>query len=133
MSRPTLETTAISDAETAVLEVLWQQAPLSAQQIHQRITDQQWSLATVKTLINRLLTKGALSHDPSGRQYLYSPLVDRRTFLRSKNDSFLNRFYQGRLGSLVAEFTSQETLNAEEIDEIRAILDAMDPQGADHD
>ncbi len=54
MAQQILDTTPITDAETVVLEALWQRAPLSARQIHDPITDQDWSLATVKTLINRL-------------------------------------------------------------------------------
>ncbi len=128
MNKPQLDETVISDAETVVLEVLWQHAPLTAQDIFNRIEDQDWSMATVKTLINRLLKKGALTHTQNGRQYLYSPLIERDVFLKSRNRSFLQRFYQGKLGQLVAEFASHETLDDNEIREIRAILDAMEKQ-----
>ena len=52
----------ISDAEHSVMEVLWDHAPLDAQSIYDRLSgSQSWTLATVKTLLSRLVSKDALA------------------------------------------------------------------------
>lgn len=116
----------VSEAESIILEILWLSAPLTANDIFARIDGQDWTMATVKTLINRLMKKGALLHEQQGRRYLYSPAIERQDFLKTQNQSFLHRFYQGKLGQLVAEFASNEKLDQNEISEIRAILDQME-------
>ena len=68
----------ISSAESVVMEALWREAPRSAEEITAEVAPPQgWTLATVKTLINRLLKKHALGATPEGRRYLYRPLVAR--------------------------------------------------------
>ena len=67
----------ISEAEFQVMEVLWRDSPLTAQDIATRLGATGWSLATVKTLLSRLAAKGALATQEDGRRYLYSPAVDR--------------------------------------------------------
>jgi predicted transcriptional regulator len=64
----------ISDAEHAVMEVLWDEAPLGAADVAERVDPERgWSAKTVKTLLSRLLAKGALIHEEEGRRYLYRP------------------------------------------------------------
>ena len=65
----------ISDAEHAVMEVLWADAPLTANSVAEMLADSQsWSLPTVKTLLSRLLAKGALAAEAEGRRFLYRPI-----------------------------------------------------------
>ena len=64
----------ISDAEHAVMEVLWEDAPLTAQDVAERVDPERgWSTNTVKTLLGRLLAKNAIAHEEQGRRYLWSP------------------------------------------------------------
>ena len=64
----------ISEAEQAVMEALWNEAPLTAQEVADRVSpDRDWSLNTVKTLLGRLLAKEAILHEEDGRRYLYRP------------------------------------------------------------
>ena len=67
----------ISEAEWQVMEVLWTQHPLTAQDVAARLQPTGWGLTTVKTLLSRLAAKGALTTTEDGRRYLYAPAVDR--------------------------------------------------------
>ena len=61
----------ISTAESLIMEALWRQSPLSAEDIVADVgPEQNWSDKTVKTLLNRLLTKQAITATPDGRRYL---------------------------------------------------------------
>ena len=52
----------ISEAEHAVMEMLWQQSPRTAADVCSALGDQRgWSLATVKTLLGRLVQKNAIA------------------------------------------------------------------------
>ncbi|OYX08504.1 MAG: CopY family transcriptional repressor, partial [Sphingomonadales bacterium 32-68-7] len=72
----------ISDAEHAVMEVLWDQSPLAASDVCEAVCAARgWSMPTVKTLLSRLVAKGAVSTEPDGRRFLYTPLLAREAYV----------------------------------------------------
>ncbi len=113
----------ISDAEYAVMEVLWADAPLTANTIAERLTESQnWTLPTIKTLLSRLVTKGALSTEADGRRFLYQPLIERTDYVSGESRRLVDRLFGGRLTPLVAHFAESESLTADDIAEIEALL-----------
>jgi Predicted transcriptional regulator len=117
----------ISDAESRVMEVLWQRSPQSAEEIVaalRQVTD--WHAKTIKTLLNRLLGKGAASAQKDGRRYLYSPLLPREAWQRQESRSLLDRVFGGRVAPLLAHFSQHEKLSAKDIAELRKLIDAID-------
>ncbi len=118
----------ITEAEWAVMEPLWDSAPLTALEIVARLEpEQSWNPATVKTLLGRLVKKGALSYDKIGNRYSYSPAVSRDEAVTGEMDSFLTRVTKGSLFPLIAHsIQSKDNLDPEEIKELRRLL-------ADHD
>lgn len=118
----------ISDAEHAVMEVLWDESPLSAQDVAERVApDRGWSANTVKTLLGRLLAKNVVSHEEEGRRYLYRPLVARSDYVEGESQRFMDRLFGGRLSPLVAHMAERDQLTAEDIAEIEALLREIKP------
>ena len=117
----------ISSAESVVMEALWRRSPLSAEEITAEVAEPQgWSLATVKTLINRLLKKAAIGATPDGRRYLYRPLVARGDYLHQESRSLLDRLYGGRVAPFVTQLSEREPLSREEIDELKRLIERLD-------
>lgn len=114
----------ISDAELHVMEALWAAGgPLTATEVAARIgQDRGWSLATVKTMLSRLTAKGALSHREEGRRFLYSPAIQRDSYVGSESRRFVDLLFGGRLSPLVARLAEEDALDEEEIAAIEAIL-----------
>jgi BlaI family transcriptional regulator, penicillinase repressor len=113
----------ISDAEHVVMEVLWDEAPLTAQVVAERLTgSQEWTLPTVKTLLSRLLAKGALAAEADGRRFLYRPLIARIDYVSGESKRLVDRLFGGKLSPLVAHLAEQEALTAQDISEIEALL-----------
>jgi predicted transcriptional regulator len=118
-----LESIAISDAESVVMEVLWRRNPLAADEIAAALTNERdWREATVKTLINRLLKKGALTAQPDGRRYLYTPAINRDVWLRSQSTGLLDRLFGGKVAPLVAHFSEHRKLTRDDIAELKRIV-----------
>jgi BlaI family transcriptional regulator, penicillinase repressor len=116
----------ISDAELAIMEVLWDESPLTAAEVSGRVAARRdWSLATVKTLLSRLIAKRALGHHLDGRRFLYRPLVEREAYVAGESRRLVDRFFGGKLMPLVAHLAEQEKLSAEEIAEIEQMLREM--------
>ncbi len=116
----------ISDAEYAVMEVLWDKAPLTAQDVVERVDPGRgWSANTVKTLLGRLLAKNAIGHEEDGRRYLYRPLVARGDYVAGESRRLIDRLFGGKLTPLVAHLAERDELTQADIAEIEALLKAL--------
>jgi predicted transcriptional regulator len=118
----------ISEAEVAVMDVLWSEAPLTAAEIADRIdASRGWSMATVKTLIGRLLAKGVLAHVEDGRRYLYRPLVARADYVAGESTRLIDRLFGGRAAPLVAHLAETGQLSPDDIAELEALVRELKP------
>ncbi|AGH50250.1 MULTISPECIES: BlaI/MecI/CopY family transcriptional regulator [Sphingomonadales] len=118
----------ISDGEHAVMDVLWDEAPLTAAEVAERIDPARgWSDRTVKTMLARLLAKGVLAHEEDGRRYLYRPLVARADYAARESRKLIDRLFGGRAAPLVAHLAEQDQLSPQDIAEIEALLKALKP------
>ncbi|MEZ0495493.1 BlaI/MecI/CopY family transcriptional regulator [Sphingomonas sp. IW22] len=113
----------ISDAEHAVMEVLWDESPLTAQEVAERIPPtRDWSVNTVKTLLGRLLGKNIIAHEEDGRRYRYRPMVAREDYVSGESRKLIDRLFGGRLTPLVAHLAERDELSDDDIAEIEALL-----------
>ena len=116
----------ISEAEHAVMEVLWSEAPLGAAEVAERVDPKRgWSIRTVKTMLSRLLAKGVLAFEEEGRRYLYRPAITRDEFVASESRKLLDRMFGGRVTPLVAHLAERDDLTDADIAEIEALLKAL--------
>jgi BlaI family penicillinase repressor len=114
----------ISDAEWEVMKVLWAKTPCTANEVIEALevrTD--WKPKTVRTLLNRLAQKQAISYSQDNRVYAYFPLVSEDECVKSETQSFLKRIYGGAFKPLLVNFLKEEQLSAEDIKELKNILD----------
>lgn len=117
----------ISEAESVVMEVLWQRHPLAAEEVVAALAGRQdWQEPTIKTLLNRLLGKGAVRADRDGRRYLYTPVLQREAWLSRQSEHLLARLFDGRVAPLVAHFSRQRKLSAQDIAELKQLIEGLD-------
>ncbi|WP_156842359.1 BlaI/MecI/CopY family transcriptional regulator [Novosphingobium aquimarinum] len=116
----------ISDAEHAVMEVLWTKSPLTASEVCERVCgERDWSLATVKTLLSRLVAKNALATKPDGKRFLYSPAIARSDYVGTESRRLVDRLFGGRAAPLFAHLAQSESLTNQDIAEIEALLQEL--------
>jgi len=117
----------ISEAESRVMEPLWHESPLASEQIVAAVqADSDWHEKTIRTLLNRLLGKGAVSAEKDGRRYLYTPVLSREQWQSQESRHLLDRVFGGRVAPLLAHFSRHEKLSARDVDELRKLLDAIE-------
>jgi BlaI family penicillinase repressor len=118
----------ISEAEWQVCQELWRRSPQTANEIVRILADSNgWSPRTVRTLINRLVTKKVIGYESLGREYHYFPLICKDECVADYTQSFVERVFNGAAGTMVAAFIKQRRLSAGEIAELKAILDGELP------
>ncbi|MBN1997813.1 BlaI/MecI/CopY family transcriptional regulator [candidate division KSB1 bacterium] len=116
----------ISDAEWRIMKLLWDKSPRTSNEIIEILDAAEgvdWNPKTIKTLLNRLVNKGALVYEKSGRSYLYLPKVGEKECKRLERQSFLDRVYSGSLKPMLAAFLEDENMTQSDIDELKKILD----------
>ena len=112
-----------SDSEMQVLSALWEKAPQTAADLTTRIGKVNgWTQATVKTLLARLVQKGAVTAEADGRRYLYSPAVERADAVGEESQRFVDPHLGGRGRPLIAHLSAREALTDTHIARIEALL-----------
>ena len=115
----------ISESEWAVMEVLWDDSPRTASEIAKSLRKKtSWAENTVRTLLTRLVEKGALEvQDQAGSPKLYSPAVKREACVKAESESFLERIFQGAAKPLLVHFAKNARLTPDEVRELKRLLD----------
>jgi BlaI family penicillinase repressor len=115
----------ISETEWEIMRVVWGKSPITAAEIIEELTksDSSWHPVTAKTLINRLVKKGALGFDQEGRAYLYRPLVSEKDCISAVSSSFIERVFGGSLSGLVAHFVEGRKLSPKQLRDLRKVMD----------
>ena len=114
----------IADSEWRVMQVLWEHSPQTANEVVNALSGQvKWKSRTIKTLISRLVKKGAVKVTEEGYRYRYSAAVDESTCIRSETKSFVRRVYQGTMKPALAAFLEDADLSDQEIDALQKLLD----------
>lgn len=117
----------ISEAESVVMDVLWRIHPLTAEQVCAALAERSdWQEPTVKTLLNRLLKKGAIAAQRDGRHYLYRPLLERSDYVHTQSKGLLDRLFDGRVAPLVAHFSERHKLSKRDIAELKRLIEEID-------
>jgi len=119
----------ISEAEAVVMDVLWRQAPRSAEEILAEVgPTQAWQEGTVKSLLNRLLKKKAVKAERDGRRYLYAPRLTREQYVSQESKGLIDRLFDGRIAPLVAHFSEQRKLSRRDVADLRKLLEELDDE-----
>lgn len=119
----------ISDAEAQVMDVLWERHPQGADEVVAALRQRtDWAEPTVKTLLNRLLNKGAIEAARDGRRYLYSPVLRREAWVAEQSEGLLARLFGGRVAPLVAHFSERGRLSAADIAELKRLVKELDDE-----
>jgi BlaI family transcriptional regulator, penicillinase repressor len=114
----------ISETEWQIMKVIWRQSPISAAEIIGILqTEDSWHPKTAKTLLNRLVKKGAVRFEKNGRAYSYSPAVKESDCVKIVTESFLQRVFNGALTPMLAHFVEHRKLSATEIRELKQLLE----------
>lgn len=114
----------ISESEWLVMKEIWGEHPITANDIVGALSDTTtWSPKTIKTLLTRLVKKGAVGYEAEGREYHYYPLVEEDVLVKEESRSFLKRVFGGTIKPMLVTLVESEDLSAEDIEELKRILE----------
>ena len=113
----------ISDSEWDVMEPIWQAGACTAADVIKRLrATHDWNHSTIRTLLARLVEKGALAYDVDGSKYIYRAAVSRERCVRQEGRSFLDKVFGGDVGALLTHFVADAALDAGQLEQLRQLL-----------
>ena len=120
----------ISQSELDVMDVLWAQSPekipMGASEVAKGLAEHKdWNIRTIKTLLARLVEKGALSTTTEGRRYLYAPLISKDSYAAGATRRLSDRLFGGRAAPLVMHLAKDDGLSEDDIAELEALLEKL--------
>lgn len=122
-----MKTPKISEAEWEVMKVLWAASPRTSADVVEALASQtHWKPNTIKTLLARLVKKGAVTAAKANREHTYAPRYTEAQCVRAESQSFVSRVHDGSMMPMIAGFLQQEKLSPDEIARLRQLLDEME-------
>ena len=113
----------ISEAEFEVMKIVWKHAPISTNEITDRLMKTtKWNSKTIQTLIRRLAAKGAITYEKQSRVFVYTPVVKEDEYINQESNSFLERYYDGDITAMVSAYIENDRLSETEIKALRSLL-----------
>ena len=126
-----MEHTRLSDGEWKLMKTPWARQPQTiAELVAALAAETGWTKATIFMMLKRLIAKGAVTMDDSGKFQEYSAAVAYADVEPEETESFLSKVYGGSLGLMVSNLVERGALSEQEIQELKAILDAAEKEHA---
>lgn len=120
----------ISEAEFQVMKIVWKHAPISTNEIIDKLLQTtSWSPKTIQTLIKRLITKGVLTYEKQSRMFVYTPLVKESEYVGQESNSFLERYYDGNITTMLSAYIENNRLSETEIQHLLSLLSQRSKKG----
>lgn len=114
----------LAPAEWEAMKLFWDHGPLAARDAYARLPkDCDWAYKTLKTLLSRLVAKGALDYSQVGNSYLYRAIVERDKLTRQEVRTVFQRLMSEAFSPVLAQFIDEADLTDDEIKQLKQRLD----------
>ncbi len=122
----------LNDSEWTAMQAVWEASPASARDVLGRVQRETgWAYSTLKTVLGRLVEKGALRERKRGNVSFFEPLVTRDEARQEAVRSLLHKAFDGTFGSLVQHMAASEKLSRKEKQKLARMLADVDSKGGD--
>ena len=124
------EPPSLTDAEWTVMRAVWQGCPCTARDVLERVADSGWAYTTVRTLLQRLVDKGAVTMRLRGNTSIYEARLREQDAKQSAVRSLLQKAFDGSFGALLTHLARTERLSARDRARLQRLLDEQPEEGS---
>jgi BlaI family transcriptional regulator, penicillinase repressor len=118
----------LTEAEWTIMNALWQNHPATARDIADRLaSSSSWAYTTIKTMLDRLVEKGALAEAKRGATSLYTPLITKRHARTTALKALADQAFDGAFGPLMHFLIEDRKLGPKEK---KALIEAIRNEGS---
>lgn len=119
----------ISPAEWQIMNVVWERQPVAASEVIATLQSESgWTPSTIRAFLHRLVKKGALTFSEDGNRYFYRAAISKSATVKKASKFFLQAVFGGESAPLIAHFVKSSKLTADEINQLRELLQQKENQ-----
>lgn len=127
-----LDNMKITESEELIINLLWEKGSLSVMQIVQELEkEKNWSKQSIISFLKRMEQKGTVTYIMQGRTKFYSAIAKKEDIVRKETKGILNRFFDGKLGSMVSYMAKETKITGEDIQELKQLLEKLEEENRD--
>ena len=109
----------LTDKELQIMDVLWDNGPLSTRDIIQHLPDTTVHFNTIATYVRRLEMHGMISHKELGpKSYLYDAAITREQYINAIHKENVNRFFGGSYMGFISKLVKEHDVSVDELKEL---------------
>ncbi len=124
-----IDSSAPTNSELEILDILWQIAPATAREVHNELgKTKKTGYTTTLKIIQNMFEKGMLSREPKGQTHIYSPTLSRETVQQSMLGGFVNRVFGGSAKRMILQALGNEQPDAKELEEIKRMIERIEKE-----
>jgi predicted transcriptional regulator len=121
---PRTKSSTLTEAELRIMQVLWDKQRATVAEVTEALKDEaDLAYTTVLTMMQILERKGYLTHEKSGRAFIYEPVVDKQDASREAVRHVIRRFFNGSPGLLVLNILEAEKITGKELKQLRKMIE----------
>lgn len=115
----------LSESELEIMVKLWEaDRPLSFEEIYRAVEVHGWEESTVRSFIQRIMSKGYIQSKANGRSKLYSPSVS-RNYINRESQSIISRLYDDSVQNFIAGLYKNNALSKQDLQELKDYLEVI--------
>ena len=120
----------LGDLQLAIMRVLWERGEAPAIEVHAALFEERGlAVTTIKTMLRKLEEYGCVDHRTNGRQFIYRPAVAEMDVRKGMVADLVQRMFSGDSTALVNHLVQSGEINAEDLDDLRAIVSRKRTRG----
>ena len=117
----------LGELQHAIMRVLWQREEATVAEVHEALREERGlAPTTIATMLRKMEDKGVVDHRVEGRHFIYRPVVSEDEVRSSMVGELLDRLFAGDPAALVSPLVADRDLDEEEMDRLRALLEAAE-------
>lgn len=118
----------ITDAELEIIQLLWENQELTLNEIIEKLSqEKKKNKSTIKTLLYRLVEKGSVKAITNSRkEHKYKAVIDKETYLKMENETFLSKLYNGNTNKLLLNFVEDKKITKKDLQDLMDLIESED-------
>ena len=109
--------------ESRFADIIWEQEPLTSRELVLLCQERlEWKKSTTYTVLKKLCDRGIFQNQDG----TVTSLISRQDFYAMQSEKFVEDTFAGSLPAFLAAFTKRKALSADEIAQIRAMIESAE-------
>ncbi len=122
----------LPSSQLEIMLVIWEaKKPIRRKEIKEMLTNKEWKVTTVNTFLSRLIENNFLKCEQHGKEYYYSPMIEKDEYLKYEGNTMLKKLYNNSVKNFIAAICGGENLTEKDLNELQEYLKQLKEMNKD--